>query len=61
MVTRGPFPIQRQQQWESSSCECANDEVLEAEIDSSFELFCEDDELVDEYIYDYDDYVDESM
>lgn len=38
-----------------------NDEALEAEADSSFELFRENDELADEYSYDYDDYVDESM
>ena len=38
-----------------------NDEALEADADSSFELFRESDELADEYSYDYDDYVDESM
>ena len=38
-----------------------NDEALESEADSSFELFCENDELAYEYSYDYDDYVDESM
>ncbi|CAN1303841.1 Protein DEFECTIVE IN EXINE FORMATION 1 [Linum perenne] len=38
-----------------------NDEGLEADADSSFELFRETDELADEYSYDYDDYVDESM
>ncbi|KAL9374289.1 hypothetical protein Peur_033909 [Populus x canadensis] len=38
-----------------------NDEGLEADADSSFELFRESDELADEYSYDYDDYVDESM
>ncbi|KAL1330953.1 protein DEFECTIVE IN EXINE FORMATION 1 [Arachis ipaensis] len=38
-----------------------NDEGLEADADSSFELFRNSDELADEYNYDYDDYVDESM
>ncbi|XP_061344418.1 protein DEFECTIVE IN EXINE FORMATION 1 [Gastrolobium bilobum] len=38
-----------------------NDEGLEADADSSFELFRNSDELADEYSYDYDDYVDESM
>lgn len=38
-----------------------NDEGLEADADSSFELFREGDELADEYNYDYDDYVDETM
>ncbi|TYJ96262.1 protein DEFECTIVE IN EXINE FORMATION 1 isoform X1 [Cucumis melo var. makuwa] len=38
-----------------------NEEPLEAEADSSFEIFRENDELADEYNYDYDDYVDESM
>ena len=38
-----------------------NDEALESEADSSFELFRENDELADEYSYDYGDYVDESM
>lgn len=38
-----------------------NDESLEAEADASFELFRENEELGDEYSYDYDDYVDESM
>ncbi|CAL1378871.1 unnamed protein product [Linum trigynum] len=38
-----------------------NDEGLEADADSSFELFRDTDELADEYNYDYDDYVDESM
>ena len=38
-----------------------NDEGLEADADSSFELFRESDELGDEYSYDYDDYVDDSM
>lgn len=38
-----------------------NDEALEAEADSSFDIFRENDELADEYNYDYDDYVDESM
>ncbi|KAL9239025.1 hypothetical protein vseg_013383 [Gypsophila vaccaria] len=39
----------------------ANDDALEAEADSSFELFRDSDELGDEYSYDYDDYVDENM
>ncbi|KAK7834265.1 protein DEFECTIVE IN EXINE FORMATION 1 [Quercus suber] len=38
-----------------------NDEGLEADADSSFDLFRESDELGDEYSYDYDDYVDDSM
>ncbi|XP_057458698.1 protein DEFECTIVE IN EXINE FORMATION 1 [Lotus japonicus] len=38
-----------------------NDESLEADADSSFELFRESDELADEYSYDYDDYVNETM
>lgn len=38
-----------------------NDDALEAEADSSFELFRDSDELADEYNYDYDDYVDENM
>ena len=38
-----------------------NDEELESEADYSFELFRENYELDDEYSYDYDDYVDESM
>lgn len=38
-----------------------NDGGLEADADSSFELFRDSDELADEYSYDYDDYVDESM
>ncbi|XP_052172966.1 protein DEFECTIVE IN EXINE FORMATION 1 [Diospyros lotus] len=38
-----------------------NDKGLEAEADSSFEIFRDSDELADEYNYDYDDYVDESM
>lgn len=38
-----------------------NDEALEADADSSFDLFRDNDELADEYNYDYDDYVDESM
>ncbi|KAJ1411283.1 WD40/YVTN repeat-like-containing domain superfamily [Sesbania bispinosa] len=38
-----------------------NDEGLEADAASSFELFRDSDELADEYSYDYDDYVDESM
>ncbi|XP_042054451.1 protein DEFECTIVE IN EXINE FORMATION 1-like [Salvia splendens] len=38
-----------------------NEEGLEAEADSSFDLFRETDELGDEYNYDYDDYVDETL
>lgn len=38
-----------------------NDGGLEADADSSFELFRDNDELADEYNYDYDDYVDENM
>ncbi|XP_043702205.1 protein DEFECTIVE IN EXINE FORMATION 1-like isoform X2 [Telopea speciosissima] len=38
-----------------------NDAALEADVDSSFELFRDNDELDDEYKYDYDDYADESM
>ncbi|WJX48973.1 Protein DEFTIVE IN EXINE FORMATION 1, variant 2 [Trifolium repens] len=38
-----------------------NGEGLEADADSSFELFRNSDELADEYSYDYDDYVDESL
>ncbi|KAL2934277.1 Protein DEFECTIVE IN EXINE FORMATION 1 [Bienertia sinuspersici] len=38
-----------------------NDDSLDAEADSSFELFRGSDELADEYSYDYDDYVDENM
>ncbi|XP_022747221.1 protein DEFECTIVE IN EXINE FORMATION 1-like isoform X4 [Durio zibethinus] len=38
-----------------------NDQGLEADADSSFELFRDSDKLADEYNYDYDDYVDESM
>ncbi|CAI8601096.1 unnamed protein product [Vicia faba] len=38
-----------------------NEEGLEADADSSFELFRNSDELADEYSYDYDDYVDESL
>ncbi|KAG6524948.1 hypothetical protein ZIOFF_014893 [Zingiber officinale] len=37
-----------------------NDQELE-EADSSFDLFRDTDELADEYNYDYDDYIDESM
>ncbi|KAI4324423.1 hypothetical protein MLD38_029915 [Melastoma candidum] len=36
-----------------------NDEGLEAEADASFDLLRDNDELPDEYAYDYDDYVDE--
>ncbi|XP_027072575.2 protein DEFECTIVE IN EXINE FORMATION 1-like [Coffea arabica] len=38
-----------------------NDGGLEAEADSSFELFRDSDELADEYNYDYDDYVDGNL
>ncbi|KAJ8899673.1 hypothetical protein K2173_019370 [Erythroxylum novogranatense] len=38
-----------------------NDGGLEADADSSFELFRDSDELADEYSYDYDDYVNQSM
>ncbi|KAH9611995.1 hypothetical protein KSS87_021336 [Heliosperma pusillum] len=38
-----------------------NDDALDAEADSSFELFRDSEELADEYSYDYDDYVDENM
>ncbi|KAI3936031.1 hypothetical protein MKX01_021461 [Papaver californicum] len=38
-----------------------SDEGLEADADTSFELFRDNEELADEYNYDYDDYVDENM
>ncbi|RDY02353.1 Protein DEFECTIVE IN EXINE FORMATION 1, partial [Mucuna pruriens] len=38
-----------------------NEEGLEADADSSFELFRNSEELADEYSYDYDDYIDETM
>lgn len=38
-----------------------NDQELEEDADSSFDLLRDTDELADEYNYDYDDYVDESM
>ncbi|KDP24492.1 hypothetical protein JCGZ_25056 [Jatropha curcas] len=38
-----------------------NDEGLDADADTSFELFRDNEELGDEYSYDYDDYVDESL
>lgn len=38
-----------------------NDGGLDTDADSSFDLFRDDDELADEYNYDYDDYVDENM
>ncbi|KAL0338224.1 UNVERIFIED_CONTAM: protein DEFECTIVE IN EXINE FORMATION 1 [Sesamum angustifolium] len=38
-----------------------NNGGLEADADTSFELFRDTDELADEYNYDYDDYVDETM
>lgn len=46
---------------DSDDANVQNDETLEAEADSAFELFRENEELGDEYSYDYDDYVDESM
>ncbi|XP_076944158.1 protein DEFECTIVE IN EXINE FORMATION 1-like [Bidens hawaiensis] len=38
-----------------------NDEGLEADADASFDLLRDNEELADEYNYDYDDYVDETM
>ncbi|PON63713.1 Quinoprotein alcohol dehydrogenase-like domain containing protein [Trema orientale] len=38
-----------------------NDGGLEADADAAFDLLRDSDELADEYNYDYDDYVDESM
>lgn len=38
-----------------------NDGALEDEMDSSFDILRESDEMADEYNYDYDDYVDESL
>ncbi|CAN8269530.1 unnamed protein product [Cochlearia groenlandica] len=38
-----------------------NDGVLEAEADSAFDFLRDNDELGDEYSYDYDDYVNETM
>ncbi|GER36585.1 defective in exine formation [Striga asiatica] len=38
-----------------------NEGGLEADADSSFELLRDSDELGDEYNYDYDDYIDDSM
>lgn len=38
-----------------------NDAGLEADADSSFDLFRDNDELADEYNYDYDDYVDDHL
>nr|GLL36921.1 protein DEFECTIVE IN EXINE FORMATION 1 isoform X2 [Ipomoea trifida] len=38
-----------------------NEGGLDTDADSSFELFRDNDELADEYNYDYDDYVDENM
>ncbi|KAI8551219.1 hypothetical protein RHMOL_Rhmol06G0167800 [Rhododendron molle] len=38
-----------------------NDQGLEVDADSSFELFCDSEELADEDNYDYDDYVDEYL
>ncbi|KAF3449680.1 hypothetical protein FNV43_RR10411 [Rhamnella rubrinervis] len=43
------------------SANLRNEEALEADADASFELLRDNDELADEYSYDYDDYVDESM
>lgn len=38
-----------------------NDKALEGDADSSFDLLRDNDELPDEYSYDYEDYVDESL
>lgn len=38
-----------------------NDEGLEADADASFDMLRDNEELADEYNYDYDDYVDETM
>ncbi|KAM0953408.1 putative transcription factor WD40-like family [Dioscorea sansibarensis] len=38
-----------------------NNEALEDDADSSFDIFRDPEDLPDEYSYDYDDYVDESM
>ncbi|XXG51470.1 hypothetical protein AAC387_Pa03g0024 [Persea americana] len=38
-----------------------NEEGLEEDADQSFDIFRQGEELADEYNYDYDDYVDESM
>lgn len=38
-----------------------NDGLLEEDAESSFELLRDNDELADEYNYDYDDYVDEKL
>jgi hypothetical protein len=38
-----------------------NNNVLENEADSSFNLFRDVEDIDDEYSYDYDDYVDDSM
>ncbi|CAK9179759.1 unnamed protein product [Ilex paraguariensis] len=46
---------------ESHAATVENDGDLEADAAASFELFRDGDELADEYNYDYDDYVDESM
>ncbi|XP_015897105.1 protein DEFECTIVE IN EXINE FORMATION 1 [Ziziphus jujuba] len=43
------------------SANLQNEEALEADADASFELLRDSDELADEYSYDYDDYVDDSM
>lgn len=43
------------------SANLQNEEALEADADASFDLLRDSDELADEYSYDYDDYVDESM
>lgn len=45
----------------SAGATVENDQDLEEEADSSFDLFRNTEELADEYNYDYDDYVDESM
>ncbi|KAE8696532.1 Protein DEFECTIVE IN EXINE FORMATION 1 [Hibiscus syriacus] len=38
-----------------------NEQLLEVNADKSFELFLDTEELADEYNYDYDDFVDESL
>lgn len=43
------------------SANLQHEEALEADADASFELLRDNDELADEYSYDYDDYVDDSM
>lgn len=46
---------------DASAATVENEGGLEADADSSFDLFRDNDELADEYNYDYDDYVDENM